>query len=348
MTYRVIQWATGVTGGENIRLILATPGVELVGVYVTNPDKHGVDAGTLVGCEEAGVKATANREEILGLEADCVLHNASVEPGSRSADDDVCALLASGKNVVSIVPGFLWPAATGLDRAERIEAAGLAGGATLLGTGLDPGFMDRLGHSLVGLTCSLRSVSFTASYDVSERARPHHVFDVMGIGRPPEEFDVGSPRGDYYFRIFDETIRLLAHRLGSEVEALERRVRVGLASEDLSIAAGTVAKGTVAAVEWGLDARLMDGSTARYRAQRIARRTPGWESPFGWTLEVDGDPSARLTASIRRGSDPQTGTEPEHRANSATQVRAVAEAVAAPSGITVPGVFLGGPAPLPL
>ena len=48
-TYRVIQWATGVVGSAALKYFIENPVIDLVGVYVTNPDKVGKDAGDIVG-----------------------------------------------------------------------------------------------------------------------------------------------------------------------------------------------------------------------------------------------------------------------------------------------------------
>ena len=43
--YRVVQWATGSIGQIGIRHFVDNPVYELVGVYVTNPDKVGPRCG---------------------------------------------------------------------------------------------------------------------------------------------------------------------------------------------------------------------------------------------------------------------------------------------------------------
>ena len=47
MTYRVVQWATGLVGKEAIKGVLAHPELELVGCWVHSPDKVGVDVGEI-------------------------------------------------------------------------------------------------------------------------------------------------------------------------------------------------------------------------------------------------------------------------------------------------------------
>ena len=101
--YRIIQWGTGNVGKQALRTIVERPEFELVGVRVYNPDKVGKDAGELLGRDRSGSAATDDVDEILALDADCVCYTAlgSTLEDKEGPLDDICRLLASGKNVVS-------------------------------------------------------------------------------------------------------------------------------------------------------------------------------------------------------------------------------------------------------
>ncbi len=61
-TYRVVLWGTGNVGRHALAGIDARPDLELVGVWVSNPDKVGRDAGDLAGLGRSlGVAATERR-----------------------------------------------------------------------------------------------------------------------------------------------------------------------------------------------------------------------------------------------------------------------------------------------
>ena len=60
MSLRVVHWGTGNTGRLALRGVLQHPELELVGLYVHNPDKVGRDAGELIGLDAAGVVATSD------------------------------------------------------------------------------------------------------------------------------------------------------------------------------------------------------------------------------------------------------------------------------------------------
>ena len=74
--YRVIQWATGTVGSAALKYFIENPVTDLVGVYVTNPDKIGKDAGDLVGLPTTGVLATGDVDALVALDADFTLAQA--------------------------------------------------------------------------------------------------------------------------------------------------------------------------------------------------------------------------------------------------------------------------------
>src|SRR5665213_1909199 len=98
---RVVQWGTGPVGRHSVAAVVAHPDLELVGAYVYSDHKEGRDVGEISGIGPVGTTTTMNRDEILALDADCVLYMAQGDANPTAALDDICGLLASGKNVVS-------------------------------------------------------------------------------------------------------------------------------------------------------------------------------------------------------------------------------------------------------
>src|ERR1700749_642506 len=100
---RVIQWATGGVGKAAIECVLNHPQLELAGCWVHSTDKNGRDVGGILGIESLGVAATSNKDDVLALDADCVVYSLLIPN-----DDEVVAILRSGKNVVTPV-GWVYP-----------------------------------------------------------------------------------------------------------------------------------------------------------------------------------------------------------------------------------------------
>jgi hypothetical protein len=71
---RIIQWATGSVGQIAIRHIVETDGLDLVGAYVTSEGKVGHDAGALAGIDPVGVAASGDVDDVLAIDADCVVY----------------------------------------------------------------------------------------------------------------------------------------------------------------------------------------------------------------------------------------------------------------------------------
>src|SRR6476659_7245090 len=117
MSYRIVQWATGNQGVEAIRAILDHPDLELVGAKVYGEDKEGADAAVLAGRGPCGVLATRDVDQVLALGADCVCYFPRL-----TSLDEVCAILASGANVVTTA--FLFhPRSLPAEDLARLEAA---------------------------------------------------------------------------------------------------------------------------------------------------------------------------------------------------------------------------------
>jgi 4-hydroxy-tetrahydrodipicolinate reductase len=133
---KIIQWYTGEIARHQIRVIAASPSMELVGAYVHHEEKNGVDAGEIAGIDPLGVRATNNIEEILAVDADCVLYNPPTERYS-----EIIPILASGKNVISIIAGWN-PKKRNCYQA--VLDACETGQSSLYGTGLNPGLSYEL------------------------------------------------------------------------------------------------------------------------------------------------------------------------------------------------------------
>ena len=129
---RVIQWATGGVGKAAIECVLNHPQLELVGCWVHSADKNGLDVGRITGLGELGVTATSSIDDLLALDADCVMYSPLVPN-----DDEVVAILRSGKNVVTPV-GWVYPDLT-LPRHKAVADAAVESGVTLHGSGIHPG-----------------------------------------------------------------------------------------------------------------------------------------------------------------------------------------------------------------
>ena len=239
-TYRVIQWATGTVGSAALKYFIENPVIDLVGVYVTNTEKIGKDAGDLVGLPKTGVLATGSADEILAMDADCVLFAPSM---MTPPIDMVCQLLASGKNVVSPAGPFL-PNKWIPEDAARVEAACKAGGTSFHCCGIHPGFSgDVLPITLLRLMNRVDCVEVT---EIIDKVRNPMIYtEIMGFGMDPVELLANPKRSPETYKFFYSSMAMIAEALGKEIEEVTVKFEVSTALKDIKHAYGEVKQGTV-------------------------------------------------------------------------------------------------------
>jgi 2,4-diaminopentanoate dehydrogenase len=284
--YRVVQWATGNIGSKSLRAVIEHPDLELVGLYVHSTDKVGKDAGEIAGVDTSGVVATNSIDDIVALDADCVLYM------PQSCDlDDVCRMLAAGANIVTTLVEFHRPESMDPLVRRRVEDACAAGGTSIHATGSSPGFIsEALPLVLLSLTRSLDRLQIDEFADMSSRDSPELLFQLMGFGR-----DVGTFDPRRFSRIgdgFGPSLSALADAIGLPIDAVESGGEVAVATHDVEIAAGTVRAGTIAA-QRPIATCFRDGEPLlRFQANWYVTTDlePAWDlRETGWRVQVFGD-----------------------------------------------------------
>jgi hypothetical protein len=292
MGYRVIQWATGAQGVESIRAVVGRDDLDLVGGWVHSPDKDGVDLGVLAGLDPVGVAATRDVGALLALDADCVAYM----PRHASLDE-VCTLLASGKNVVTTAFLFYPGALPEPDLARLVDACA-SGGTSVHGTGLNPGNLSGvLPFALSGMCRTIDRVTLQERADWSFYESTNITFDNMRFGRPAEEVtEAASEFLRFNSGIFQEEVALIADGLGAAIDEITTEVDLVLAENDHDIFGIRLAAGTVAGQRWHWRGRREGRTLVEIDALwTVGGEYPAhWPTPQdGWTLTIEGDPSVR-------------------------------------------------------
>jgi hypothetical protein len=292
---RVVQWATGKLGSEILREAILRPGFDVVGCFVYSDAKAGLDAGEIVGLPPIGVKATTDRAQIDALDADLVLHCAQLQPTMDEHDADIARILASGKNVISIM-GYSNPPALGAAHADPLLRACEKGQASLFGTGINPGFVcERLATTLTGLCVHVDHLNVLEAYDCT--CSPALVLQVMGFGQDPDSYEAMALQAMWdgmYLGILHETVE----RLGGAIDRIDRSHDVSLSETDQID--GTipipVRAGMVAGATWQWTA-IVEGKPFFTMQMQwyVGTPIPGWEQRSGWTITIDGSPSVQAT-----------------------------------------------------
>lgn len=327
---RVIQWATGNIGSRSLRAVIEHPCMKLAGLWVSNPGKIGSDAGALCGLPATGVTATNSLEQLVALKADCVLY-------MRQGTDigELCQLLASGKNVVTTRGDFHQPDWLDPDDRARIEAACAAGGVSIHSTGSSPGFVtEALAIPLLSLSRRLECLTIDEFADLSSRDSPDMLFNLMGYGQPPGEFD--QNRADHLKRDFGASLAQIAAAHGIAIAGWEASGEFSPTTRAVTIAAGPIAAGTVGAQRITIAGIDREGRTRlRFRANWYATRDIAdaeWDlRESGWRVRVEGDTPLDVAITFPVSPEDYAAFTPGLTAHRA--VNAVAAVCAAAPGI---------------
>jgi 4-hydroxy-tetrahydrodipicolinate reductase len=326
--YRVVQWSTGTIGARALRAVIEHPRMSLVGVYVHGADKAGRDAGELCGITPTGVAATASVDDIIELSPDCVLYM----PNALNLDQ-LCRLLAAGINVVTTCGAFHYPPSMDPEVRAKVEAACELGGSSVHSTGSSPGFIsEAVPLVLTSIQRQLNALVIDEYADLSQRNSPDLLFHVMSFGREAGPFE--QFRADYLRSSFGPSLQLVADAIGLPLDSVEASGDLAMASRETTIAAGTLATGSVAAQRITVSGMRARRPLIQFRATWYCTTDldPAWElRETGWHVSVDGDAPLEVTLRMPIPLDRMAEISPAYTANRA--VNAVPYVCAAAPGI---------------
>src|SRR5246500_4603527 len=237
---RVIQWATGGGGKAATEGGFNPPQLDPGGCWVDSSSKSGRDVGDILGAEPMGVTATSSVDDILALDADCVMYSPLV-----ADDEEVCAILRSGKNVVTPI-GWVYPDRTH-PKVKAIDEAAIAGGVTLHGSGIHPGgITEKFPLMVSSLSSAVTHVRAEEFSDIRTYNSPDVVRHIMGFGGTAESATRG-PLAAILQSALRMSVRMVAHHMGFRTDPEIRTTQAvpvapaDIDSDVLPIAAGTVA-----------------------------------------------------------------------------------------------------------
>nr|WP_110319845.1 dihydrodipicolinate reductase [Mycolicibacterium moriokaense] len=298
---RVAVWGTGNMGATAIRSAVAFPGLGLSGVITSSPDKDGKDAATFTRLDsDTGVAATTDVAAALaGCDAVAYMASGDIRPDDAINDIERC--LRAGKHVVTPSLYSLYdPRSAPPEWVERLTQAAEEGGATLLVSGVDPGWgNDALAIIAAGLCTRIRSIHCQEIFDYSTYDQPYAVKVSCGFGGSMDELPM-MLLPSVPTMVWGGNIRLIARGLGLEIDEITEEVERLPLTESVDTVMGRFEKGTQGAF-W-LKVIGKSGGRERIVIDHITRIhascAPDWPYPDEGVGDhrviVDGDPQLTL------------------------------------------------------
>ncbi|MFN2187096.1 MAG: dihydrodipicolinate reductase, partial [Anaerolineae bacterium] len=217
-------------GSAVARHVVERPGLELVGCVDIDPAKHGRDAGEVIGLDHAlGFGVGKSLAQVLErTQAEVAIHTTSSY--FDLFKDQIVEILEAGLDIVSTAEelSFPWPA--NAQEAAEIDAVATRTGKTVLGTGVNPGFlMDALPLFLTAISQRVDRIEVTRVINASTRRGPFQA--KIGSGMTVEAFNEKMAAGRMGHVGLPESVNMVFDTLGKTLARYESTVEPVVAEQ---------------------------------------------------------------------------------------------------------------------
>jgi 4-hydroxy-tetrahydrodipicolinate reductase len=218
---RVIAFGLGPIGSGIARVIASRGDFQIVGAVDIDPAKAGRDVGRVIGLKrDLGVKVSGDAAKVLRKKADVVVH--STCSYLEQVEPQLNAIIRAKHNIVSTCEELSQPW-TQAKVAQRLDALAKKFGVTVLGTGINPGFMmDTLPILLTGVCQEVRCVRVRRVVDASKRRQP--LQKKIGTGLTVNEFKAKAAKKEIRHVGLAESVALIARALRWKLDKIEEMI----------------------------------------------------------------------------------------------------------------------------
>lgn len=270
------------------RLVVERDGLELVGGVDIAPEKVGRDVGTVIGLDrELGIATQKTLADVLATtEADVVLHTTSSYFDLFKSQ--ITEILEAGLDIVSTSEELSFPWLDNPEVAAEIDAVAKRTGKSVMGTGVNPGFlMDALPLALTGICQEVDHIDVTRVINASERRGPFQA--KIGSGMTVEAFQEKMDEGRMGHVGLPESVGMVFDTMGKELVRYESSVEPVVAEERTQTDHFDVQPGFVKGLKQVAHGHTADGEFVRLTF--IAALAMGED---GDTVKITGKPDLKV------------------------------------------------------
>jgi len=245
---KVILYGLGPIGISTGKILAQRQSIEIVSAIEIADDKAGKDLGELLGIKAARgitVSKTLGEAKNYGI-ADVVVHTTSsfVETVFPQLEE----IISGGMNCVSSTEELFFPILKAPDATRKIDELAKKYGVTVVGTGVNPGFvMDTLPLFLTGVCERVDEVHIQRRVDASKRRLP--LQKKVGATLDADEFYKRVETGTLGHIGLRESLQYLAVNLGWNLDDIEEQVDPVISEKDITTEYFHVKKGQVAGIK---------------------------------------------------------------------------------------------------
>ena len=243
-TIRVVQFGCGPIGCRIARLAASRAHLQLVAGIDIDPALHGRDLGEVSGGAPLGAAIVGSWDR-LPDDAAPTLAIHTTGSNLQAVAPQLRALLGEGADVVSTCEELAFPDDANAAVAAELHEQAVRAGATLLGTGINPGYLMDAWPLYMTVPCQeVRAIRATRIQDASDRRGPFQ--RKIGAGLAESEFRRRADGGEIRHVGLTESARMIAAGMGWALDAFAETIEPimaprALQTEHVSVAAGQVA-----------------------------------------------------------------------------------------------------------
>ena len=252
---KVAQFGLGPIGIETIKLAASKPWIEVVGGIDIDPAKAGKSLGEITGLAQLNAaKAYRSLDDLLSAAKPDLIFHTSVSK-IKAACEQIEPIARRGISVVSSCEELLFPLLRDPALAAQLDRACKEGGARVLGTGVNPGFvMDVVPICLTGVCREVRAVHVQRVVNATTRRGP--LQRKIGSGLEPAAFEKLFAEGKAGHAGLKESAALIAHCLGWRITDLTETCEAMVADHDIHTPHVEVRKGQCCGLHQHAEAKV--------------------------------------------------------------------------------------------
>jgi len=184
---KVVSWGLGAMGSGVAKLVNSKKDMELVGAIDKDPEKIGKDLGEIIEEGNLGVDVVEEFDYSKDIADIVVIATSSF---TETVFPMIKKSVEAGLNVVTIAEEMAYPQAQNPELAEKINKLAKENNVSVLGTGINPGFvLDTLILAMTGVCQDVEKIKASRINDLSPFGPT--VMETQGVGTTPEEFEKG-------------------------------------------------------------------------------------------------------------------------------------------------------------
>jgi len=245
---RVVQYGCGPIGCSVVRFASQRPDMEIVGAVDINQNLLGRDLGDVADLDKKlGVSISADVDVVLSRsKPDVVLLATSSSLKAIYPQLERC--VATKANVVSTCEELSYPFRKEPQLSAEIDKMAKANNITVLGTGVNPGFlMDTWPLVITGVCQQVKRIKAVRVQDARPRRGPFQ--KKIGAGRTLEEFKELVVAGTLRHVGLSESIAMIASGLGWELDDITESIEPVVCKTQVKTDFVTVEPGQAAGVK---------------------------------------------------------------------------------------------------